>query len=58
MSGAQIAGEQACNQGLYDAARNHPDVPGSKAVQWWMINGGSLPDNKYILHPGTEAVPW
>jgi len=58
MTAGQIAGEKACNQGLYDAARNHPDAPGSKAVQWWMVNGSNLPDNKYILHPGTEAVPW
>ncbi len=46
------------NQALYDAARNHPDAPESKAVQWWMANRGHLPGGAYILFPGTEAKPW
>ena len=58
MTGAQAAQAQQCNQALYDAARNHPDAPGSKAVQWWMVNGSQLPGGTYILYPGTEAKPW
>jgi hypothetical protein len=59
MTSAQIGGEKACNQALYDAARTHPDVPGSAAVQWWLVNGSSnFPRIGYILHPGAEAVPW
>lgn len=58
MTTAQAAQAKECNQALYDAARNHPDAPGSKAVQWWMVNGSHLPGGTYILYPGTEAVPW
>jgi len=58
MTTAQAAQAKQCNQALYDAARNHPDAPGSKAVQWWMVNGSHLPGGTYILYPGTEAVPW
>ncbi len=58
MTSAQAAQAKQCNQALYDAARTHPDVPGSKAVQWWMTNGSHLPGGAYILFPGTEAKPW
>jgi hypothetical protein len=59
MSDAQVSGEKACNQALYDAARNHPDAPGSKAVQWWLVNGSqNIPGVGYILRPGSEAAPW
>jgi RHS repeat-associated protein len=58
MTGAQAAQAKQCNQALYNAARNHPDAPGSKAVQWWTVNGSHLPGGTYILYPGTEAVPW
>ena len=58
MNTGQAAQATQCNQALYDAARNHPDAPGSKAVQWWMVNGGHLPGGAYILFPGTEAKPW
>lgn len=58
MTAGQAAQAKQCNQALYDAARNHPDAPGSKAVQWWMVNGSHLPGGAYILYPGTEAVPW
>jgi RHS repeat-associated protein len=58
MTTAQAAQAKQCNQALYDAARNHPDAPGSKAVQWWMVNGSHLPGGTYILYPGTEAAPW
>jgi RHS repeat-associated protein len=58
MTTAQAAQAKQCNQALYDAARTHPDVPGSKAVQWWMVNGSHLPKGTYILYPGSEAVPW
>ncbi len=58
MTSAQAAQAKQCNQALYDAARGHPDVPGSKAVQWWTVNGSNLPGGAYILYPGTEAVPW
>jgi RHS repeat-associated protein len=58
MTAGQAAQAKQCNQALYDAARNHPDAPGSKAVQWWMVNGSHLPGGAYILFPGTEAQPW
>jgi RHS repeat-associated protein len=58
MTPGQAAQAKQCNQALYDAARNHPDAPGSKAVQWWMVNGSHLPGGTYIHYPGTEAKPW
>jgi hypothetical protein len=58
MTSEQVKQAKRCNQALYDAARNHPDAPGSRAVQWWMVNGSHLSGGLYILFPGTEAVPW
>ena len=59
MTPDQAATAQKCNQALYNGARSNPGVPGSSAIQWWLVNGDKNPfGNYYILYPGTEAKPW
>jgi RHS repeat-associated protein len=57
MTSSQMKAAKACNQGLYNGARSNPNARGSKALQWWLTNGAQVPF-RYILYPGTEAVPW